>query len=348
MLAVVYHGPDDLRLENVPKPTIGPSDILIKVSSASICGTDLRIWHGNHSKFPMGTIRIPGHEIVGKIAQIGSNVHGYSKDQSVFIAPNIGCGHCYQCVSGNNNRCTIQSNAIGITLDGGFAEYVLVPASAVMQGNVIPIFPGLDAAEASLIEPFACVLRGQDVLKIQPGESVLIMGAGPIGIMHIQLAILRGAGRVIVSEPLEERADQAFEVGANRVVIPTKENLAKVINEETKDKGADVVIVAAPAHAAQEEALQLAGMGGRINFFGGLPKDRSVINFDSNIVHYKELTVAATTACSTGDCIRAAGIINSGSVKLTGLISARYSLTDAIQAYKTAEDRKSLKVVLEP
>jgi L-iditol 2-dehydrogenase len=347
MLAAVYHGPNDLRVENVPVPRIGKGELLVKVLSASICGTDLRIFHGNHRMYAPGTVRIPGHEVVGTIAEVGVEVENYSVDQRVFCAPNTGCGHCLQCITGNNNLCA-NYNALGVTSDGGFAEFVRIPANSVQQGNVIPVSEAVDPAVAALTEPFACVLRGQNALHMKPGEVVLIIGAGPIGVMHTKLAKARGAGRVIVSEPIPERAAQATRMGADRAVNPTSENLKLVLNEESQGRGADVIIVAAPVHAAQESALDLAAISGRINFFGGLPKDRPAINFDSNLVHYKELVITATTACSTADCWQAAQMVNSGLVDLSDLISQRFPLKDALAAFTAAEDRRSLKIVLEP
>ena len=137
-------------------------------------------------------------------------------------------------------------------------------------------------------------------------------------------------------------------MGADKMINPVNDDLATFLNDLTAVQGADVVIVAAPAPQAQESALQLAGIGGRINFFGGLPKDRQTINFDSNIVHYKELIVTATTACSTADCLKATEIVNSGRVNLSDLISARFPLKRANEAFAMAEDKKALKVVLEP
>ena len=347
MLAAVYHGPNDLRVENVPVPKIGRGEILVKVVSASICGTDLRIVHGNHRLYPDGTVRIPGHEVVGTIAEVGTGLNNYTAGQRVFCAPNTGCGHCLQCITGNNNLCA-NYDAIGVTSDGGFAEYVRIPANSVQQGNVIPVSESVDPAVAALMEPFACVLRGQNALHMQPGEVVLVIGAGPIGIMHTKLAKARGAGRVLVSEPLKDRAAQAMRMGADRVVDPNTEDLKMVLKEESQGRGADVIIVAAPVHAAQESALDLAAISGRINFFGGLPKDRPTINFDSNLVHYKELIITATTACSTADCWQATQIVNSGLVDLSDVVSQRFPLKDALLAFAAAEDRKSLKIVLEP
>jgi len=347
MLAAVYRGPEDVRLEEVPVPIIGADEVLLKVANAGICGTDLRIWHGAHRMFPPGTVRIPGHELVGDIVELGANVKGLEPGERVFVAPNMGCGHCRQCVSGNNNRCA-RYEAIGVTIDGAFAEYVRIPAAAILQGNLIPLAAQADPTAATLIEPFACVLRGQDAVAVRPGEVVLVVGAGPIGIMHVMLARLRGAGRVIVSDLLPDRLRWAIRTGADRTVSPLQEELAAVIAEESGGEGADVIIVAAPAAGAQEEALKLSAIGGRINLFGGLPREQSTIRFDSNLVHYKELVVTGTTACSTADCWRAAALVNSGRVDLSHLVSARFPLSEALQALAAAEDRKSLKVVIEP
>jgi L-iditol 2-dehydrogenase len=347
MLAAVYHGPNDLRIEDVPIPDIGDGDILVKVISASICGTDLRIFHGNHRMYSAGTVRIPGHEVVGTISKIGKEVLGYSMGQRVFCAPNAGCGHCEQCITGNNNLCA-NYDAIGVTSDGGFAEYVRIPANSVRQGNVMPISDSIDPAVAALMEPFACVLRGQNALHIAAGEFVLIMGAGPIGVMHLKLAKARGVGRIIVSEPTPDRAAQASLMGADRVVDPLSEDLKYILLEDSQGHGADAIIVAAPIHAAQESTLELAAIGGRINFFGGLPKDRPMININSNLVHYKELVITGTTACSTADCWQACRIVDSGVVNLSDVVSQRFPLKDAVAAFAAAEDRKSLKIVLEP
>jgi L-iditol 2-dehydrogenase len=347
MLAAVYHGPGDLRVEDVPVPQVVAGELLVKVLSSSICGTDLRIFHGNHRMFPPGTVRIPGHEVVGTIAEIGEGLEGFIIGQRVFIAPNMGCGHCPQCVSGKNNLCA-DYDAVGVTIDGGFAEYVRVPARSVQQGNVIQVSEDVDPAVVALLEPFACVLRGQNALRMQPGETVLVIGAGPIGIMHIKLAKARGSGRVIVSEPMKERALQALQAGADRAVNPLEEDLQDVLNSESHGQGADVIIVAAPAHAAQESALRLAAIGGRINFFGGLPKDKPTIQLDSNLVHYKELVITGTTACSTDDCWQATRLVNLGLIDLSDLVSQRFPLREAAAAFAAAEDRRSLKIVLEP
>ena len=174
------------------------------------------------------------------------------------------------------------------------------------------------------------------------------MGAGPIGILHVKLANLRGAIRVIVSEPAAARREQALALGADRVVDPVHEDLEQVVREESDGRGADAVIVAAPSKVAQESALPIAAIGGRINFFGGLPKQDPIIRFDSNLVHYKELVVTGTTACSTWDCLRAAEIVNSGRLELAPLVTGRFPLSEANAAFAAAADGANLRVALEP
>jgi L-iditol 2-dehydrogenase len=314
MLAAVYYGPDDLRVESRPVPTIGPDEALLKVSQAGICGTDLRIVHGGHRMYPAGTVRVPGHEVIGEIVEVGSHVRGLTVGAQVIIAPNWGCGHCRQCINGHNNRCA-NYGAIGITEDGAFSEYMRIPAAAILQGNLIPLDPGADPALAVLVEPLACVVRGQSALHITPDDVVLVMGAGPIGILHVLLARLHGARRIIVSERHADRLDKAGAAGADRLVNITTDDLAAI--------------------------------GGRINFFGGLPKDRPSITMDANRVHYKEVIVTGTTGCSTSDCWRAAAIVSSGRLNLAQVITGRFPLQQAREAFAVAGSGTALKIILQ-
>ncbi len=347
MWAAVYHGPEDVRVERVPMPRIGPDEVLLRVLRANICGTDLRIVHGGHRHYPAGTVRIPGHEVVGEVAAVGERVSGYRPGERLFVAPNMGRGDSRETMSGNNNL-DPQFDAIGITLDGAFAEYLRVPAAAVAGGNLMAVAPDVPPAVAALIEPLACVWRGQNKIGVGAGDVVLVMGAGPIGVLHVMLARLRGAARVLVSEPAAGRREQAVRLGADRGVDPLSEDLAAVVRAESDGRGADAIITAAPVKALQEQAVALAAVGGRVNFFGGLSKDDALIRLDSNAVHYKELIVTGTTACSTWDCRRAADIVNSGRLDLAPLITAEYPLAEAPAAFAAAQDGRNLRVSLIP
>ncbi len=277
----------------------------------------------DHRKYPEGTIRIPGHEVAGVIEKVGENITKYAPGDRVFVAPNMGEGDSRETISGNNNL-DPNYRAIGINLDGAFAEYMRIPADAIRQGNVMKLGEDEDPAIAALIEPLACVLRGQNAVNVRSADVVVVMGAGPIGMMHMLLAKARGAAAVIVSEPVENRRAQALDLGADYVIDPINEDLKALVDKVSDGRGADVIITAAPSKIAQESALQIAAVGGRINLFGGLPKDDPYIRFDSNIVHYKELIVTGTTACSTYDCLQAADLVRSGTIKLDGMVTSRY------------------------
>jgi L-iditol 2-dehydrogenase len=347
MLAAVYHGSKDLRVEEREIPSVAPDEMLLRVEAASICATDLRIFQGSHRKYSPGTVRVPGHEVVGRLAEVGRNVRGYHAGQRVFIAPNIGCGRCRSCRVGKNNLCP-DYDAFGITIDGAFAEYMRITEPAIEQGNVIGVDSAVDPAGMALAEPFSCVLHGQEAVSVGKGDVVLIQGAGPIGIMHLLLARRRDARRVLMSEQSTQRIATAYALGADRVIDIGREELVDAVLSESSGVGADVVIVATAAPAALENAVRAAAVGGRIIFFAGLPKEQPLIALDANLVHYRELVVTGTTGCSTADCRWAANMVASGEIDLTPLISGRFPLRDVIAGFQAARDRNGLKVVLEP
>ena len=347
MRAAVYHGPRDLRVEDRLVPAIGPDEALLRVVGCGVCGTDHRIFSGGHRYYPPGTVRVPGHEVVGEIVDVGDAIKETLPTGLVFVAPNFGCGQCKQCIAGHNNRCTA-FQAVGITMDGGFAEYVRIPAAAIAQGNVIPLAAGIDAAAATVIEPFACVVRGQDPLDIATGDAVLVIGGGPIGILHVMLARLKGAARVMIADRWPDRLATARAQGADVTIDVRNADLAVVAMEETGMHGADAVVIAAPSHEAMTIALKIAATGGRISYFAGLPKDRPQVEIDANLIHYKELRITGSSACSTRDCHRAAAIVNSGRLDFGALVTRRLPLADALNDFGAAKERRSIKTVLSP
>jgi len=345
MRAAVYHGPGDLRIEDRERPRIGPDEALLRVSHCGICGTDHRIVAGKHRLLPAGTLRIPGHEIVGEIVEVGANVQNALPTGPVVVAPNTGCGLCRECLSGNGNRC-INARALGITDDGAFAEFLKIPAAAIVQGNVIPLKADTDPLAASLIEPLACVLRGQDHLDIEPADTVLVVGAGPIGILHVMLARMKGAATVTIADRWPERLALAQRLGAERALDLRGRNLMAAARSDSSSRGFDVIIVAAPSLEADVAALDLAAPGGRINWFAGLPKTESTATVDTNTVHYKELRVTGTTACSASDCQRAADIVSSGRIDVAPLVTRTRPISEAPDEFAKAKDHTSLKTVL--
>jgi L-iditol 2-dehydrogenase len=344
MRALVYRGPEDLRVEERPEREPGPGQALLRVAACGICGTDLRIAAGAHRAYPDGTVRVPGHEIAGTVAAVGSGVD-LDVGAPAFVAPNIGCGRCPACRGGRVNLCR-NPRALGITDDGGFAEHVLLDEQLVAQGNVLVVEEGLDMAALALVEPLACALRGSNACAIEEGDLVVIFGAGPVGLMHLQLARLREPAAVIVSEPSAARRAEAARFGADLTVEPA--DLADAVAERSDGVGANVIVTAAPAPAAQRQALELAAPAARINFFGGLPRDSSRVELDTNLIHYGELVVTGTTANTTDDCREALELVVSGRVDTAALVGAREPLDSAGDAFEAARSGELLKVVIEP
>jgi L-iditol 2-dehydrogenase len=224
MKAIVYRGNENISAETVRDPEIKSGEALLRVKAAAICGTDLRIIHHGHHRIPDGTRRILGHEIAGIIEAVSSNVSGLQTGMPVAIAPNVHCGNCMHCIHGHTHLCE-NYTAFGIGIDGGFAEYMVLPSKAIKQGNIIPMKAGTDYAQAALIEPLSCCLNSLEYTEFSLGETLLIIGAGPIGIMHTLLANCMGAAKVIVSEISDDRLIDVKKFGADVTVNPTKQEL---------------------------------------------------------------------------------------------------------------------------
>lgn len=347
MRAAVYHGIRKVETETVPTPEAGPGQAVLKVGAAGICGTDLRIYEQGHHRIPPGTTRILGHEFAGEIVAVGEGVRGLQPGMRVAIAPNVGCGTCTQCVAGWTNLCE-HFTAFGISLDGGFGEYVLVTADAIRQGNVVPIPDHVHFEVAALAEPLSCCFNGQEAIGLGRDDVVLIVGDGPIGIMHLLLARLSGARRVIVSGHSPARRKQAEQLGADRTLDPRQEDLGEAVLELSGGEGAGVVIVAAAAPGAQEEALELAARRGRINYFAGLPKDEPFIRFNSNLVHYKQLRVTGSTGSNVRQFRSSVNLIAAGRIKLDPLVGARLPLDRIGEGIERAKAGEEMRILVEP
>lgn len=347
MRAAVYYDIGSIRSERVPDPEPGPGEAVLKVGAAGICGTDLRIYANGHHRIPHGTKRILGHELAGEIVSVGKGVISLKPGMRVGIAPNMGCGICTQCVAGWTNLCK-DYTAFGISLDGAFAEYMLVTADAIKQGNVVPIPNHVPFSVAALAEPLSCCFNGQEAVNVRRDDVVLIVGAGPLGIMHSLLAKLSGARTVIVSELSETRRKQAEEHGADKAVDPQQEDLSEIVHEASGGEGADVVIVAAPAARAQEQSLELAAQQGRINFFGGLPKGNPFIQFNSNLVHYKQLIVTGTTGSNVRQYRSSMNLIAAGRIKLDTMISATLPLDQIKEGIERSKSGEEMRILVDP
>lgn len=340
MMAARLYGKEDLRIEEVDIPTINDDEILLKVKAASICGTDLRMYRNGLDGIDESNPRILCHEFAGTIEEVGKNVKGYKVGQRATVAPNIGCGICDLCVSGQSHHCS-QLVAIGIHLDGGFAEYVKIPVSAVRLGNVTPIADSVSYEAAASNEAFSCAYSAFERYLVTPGDTVCIVGAGAIGLMHAKLAKMAGASKIMLSDLSEERLLDCKKLEPS--IITIKDNLLARVMEETYNKGANVVITACSAAAAQYESFKLASLNGRVNFFGGLPKGKEHVELDTNIIHYKQLTVTGTTRSSHEQYRKTLHFIAAGLVDVDSLVTNRYPLSEIKQAFENAINTVGLR-----
>ena len=370
MKAARLRGPQDLRIEEVAVPEIGPDEMLVRVRAAHLCGTDIRMYRHGTRAATIEAPLIPGHEISGTIERLGSSVSGYREGMRVAVAPNMGCGKCDVCAGGNTQLCP-RSRALGVTLDGAFAELMKVPAEAVIQGNVSPIPDGVSFAAAALeaialhepseirmriraqighdkelaaalAEPLSCVYNSFERCGARPGDTVLVIGGGPIGLMHARVSFMAGAAQVLLSDVSAERlALCRGKEPALRTLAG--DGLAERVAELTGGRGVDVCITACSAPSAQQMAFELAGLNGRVIFFGGLPAGSENVALNTNHIHYKQLTVTGTTRQSLAQYRRVLGLIGAGLVAVDDLVTHTYALEDIAQGYRNVAAAAGLK-----
>ncbi|MFD3684463.1 zinc-dependent dehydrogenase [Nocardiopsis sp. NPDC058631] len=346
MLVARFYAPGDIRLEQAPEPTAGPGQLKIAVANCSTCGTDVKISrHGHHHIHPP---RVIGHEIAGRIVQVGEGVTGWAEGDRVQVIAAIPCGTCVECADGRFTVCSNQES-MGYHYDGGFAEYMIIPESVLAVDGVNRVPENIDLAEASVAEPLACVLNGQEIAGVGKGDTVVVMGAGPIGCLHVRLARAKGAAKVFLVDINRGRLDMSADVVQPDATICGEEvDAVKEVLELTGGRGADVVITAAASGRAQEDALQMVSRSGRISFFGGLPKDAPIIQLDSNLVHYREISIFGANGSSPEHNRRALELISSGAVPVADLITERMPLSDVHKAIETVASGTAIKVTIEP
>ena len=340
MKAAVLYGVRDLRLEDVPKPEFSDNEVLIRVNACGICGTDIHIYRG---EWKTNTPIILGHEFSGVIADVGREVKGLNVGDPVVAEPNIPCGSCYFCRMSERNYFCENLEATGVTVNGAFAEYVKVVASNVYR---LPKAYNLD--EAALIEPLACCVRGIDQAKIKVGDTVAIIGAGPVGLILLQLALQSGASMVIQTDMEDSRLSLAKDLGADHTINVTKADPVESIKELTGGYGVDVAIEAVGKPEAITQAMRATRRGGRLVIFGVSPED-AVWKVRPFELYDKELTIK-TSYRSPYTFQRAVKIAASGRVRLKPLISHIFKLDDIHRAFEVAEKRLegAVKVLVKP
>ena len=300
MKACIFHGPGDVRVEERPRPQPGPSQMLLEMRATGICYSDIRVYKGE-KKARAGVI--PGHEPVGVIAALGEKVEGFRTGQEVALCPILACGACFFCRRGYRNRCP-QRVTLGYEEDGGLAEYMLVPEALLRLGHVFPLPPGLPASRATLTEPLACVLNSLETCRVTAGNSLVVVGAGPMGLLHIMLARQMGVSTIIAVELLGERLTHARRFGADICLNPERDDPASRVLAATDGLGADAVVITTGSAQAAAAGLALARRQGVVSLFAGFPPD-SNIALDANAIHYGELVLTGSQNATSDQYRRA-------------------------------------------
>jgi L-iditol 2-dehydrogenase len=341
-----FYAPGDIRLEDVAEPRVSVGEVKIRVRNCSTCGTDVKISRSGHPN--MTPPQVMGHEIAGEITDIGGGVNGWAVGDRVQVIAAIPDGTCPDCLAGKLSVCPNQVS-MGYQFAGGFAEFMIVPREVLRVDGLNRIPEGLGFAEASMAEPLACVLNGQELARVGEGDVVVVIGSGPIGCLHVLLARARGASKIILVDINAGRlAEAAAIVKPNLTIASAMTDAVQAVLDATGGRGADVVITAAASATAQEQGLRLLARQGRLSLFGGLAKDSPNITVDSNLVHYRELTIVGVNGSSPAQNKRALQLIASGAVPVHDLITHRMPLADVLEAIEIVARGEAIKVTIEP
>jgi len=341
--ALVYHAIKDFRIEEIEKPVCPPGGLLLKVKTCGLCGTDVRTYFGGHKSVTPPWII--GHEIAGVVEEVGSQAKGFHKEDRLAVAPVIYCGKCPFCLQGKYYLCQ-NIKEIAQHWPGGFAEFMAVPEEALKLGNVNLIPEGLSFEEAAISEPPSSCLNAQDRAQVGIGDSVVIIGAGPVGCFHCEIARLRGALKVILMDVLPHRLKLAERFAPDVVINSSQQGYLDEVIQETGEPGADVVIVACSSIKAQQDSLKIAQNGGRVIFFGGLPPGESSSSLDVNLLHYKNLQVFGAYSFSPEHHRLSLKLISKGKIDAKKYISQVIPLENIIEGIKAVKEGVALKVMV--
>ncbi len=346
MRAVVVRAPMQFDVEDVYVPECPPGGLLLKVIACGLCGSDLRTLRSGHRKVTLPWII--GHEICGDVVQVGSEYQGtWRIGERLAVGPNAYCGVCDFCLDGRYELCE-DYHEIAQKWPGGFAEYIAVPEECVRLGTIHRPPAGLDPALAGISEPVSSCVNAQDRGNVGLGDTVVIIGSGPVGCTHISLARARGADRILIADVVDDRLKLAEAFEPDATINAAKVDVVQEVRRLTAGKGADVVITATPAPVASVQAVEMARKAGRILIFGGLPKDNSKPGVDMNIVHYNALQIIGTTAFAPRHQRVALQFLASGRVPGDKLITHRFPLSEFKTGATMALDGKVLKAVFFP
>ena len=345
MKAIRYYGPQDVRVEAIDVPEAGAQEIRVKIDACAICGTDLKAWRSGNPR--MKVPQTMGHEFTGIVDTVGSEVQGFQNGDRVVMATSVSCGKCPYCRKGWTNLC-LDLSPMGFGYAGGMAEYCVIPERALSNGHVIKVPAHVTATHAALAEPVSCAVNCLENCRIQNNDVVVVIGAGPMGIINACVAQQSGAAKVIMTEINPERLKQAEGFGFDRLVDPTQDDLTRVVMDCTDGLGADIVIVAAPAAAPQEQALHLVRKRGTVCLFASLPVDNRMLSIDSRVIHYGEIRLVGTSDSTPDHVTKAVDVIARGKMPCDKLVSHCMPVDDVIKALTLMMNGKTLRVALTP
>ena len=342
MRALIFDRPGEIRVGDLPSPQPAAGEVVIEVGAASVCASDLRVYRGEKYAKP-GVV--PGHEFAGQVIALGEGVDDLQLGDGVAVYPIIACGGCEFCRRGLRNRCSSR-RTLGYDANGGLAEQVLLPASLVAQGHAVKLADGADWGRAALTEPTACVLNSLESCRFRAGASVAVLGAGPMGLLHVLLARALGAGEIIVSEPVDVRRAAAEDIGASHVSGGDPDELKATVDEVTGGNGCDIVIVSVGLNGLTEAALRVAGRQSSVNLFAGFPPESSAV-VDVNDLHYREVSLTGTQNATPDQFRRTAALLPTLDA-VDRIVSHRFMLSEADQSYTSREDPSVLKTAVLP
>ena len=352
MKAAFLTYPGVYELREIPDPVAPDDGLVLRVEACGVCGSDLRRWKegpppGAGSFAGMPGI-VAGHEAAGTVIAVGDKCSGYAVGEQLAVAPDIHCGTCYYCRRGLFNLCD-NLHFLGITpgYPGGFAEQMTLTREVLTLGIVHPIPDGLSSLHAALSEPASSVLACHDKAGTSLEYTVVVIGAGPTGCIHIAVAKARGA-RVIVSQRSAHRRELAARFGADAIINPAEEDFVARVRVLTEGRGADLIICANPVAATQAEAVEAARKGGRVVLYGGLPKANPMVTFDSNRIHYGEIEVVGAFSYHPTMHALALDALLRGLIPADLLITHTFPLDEINAAFETAASGAGLKVVITP
>ena len=345
MKAAVYEGLNKLIVKDFPTPIPDTGSVLVRIHSCAVCGSDIRIFH--HGNNRVNPPQILGHEMAGEVVVVGAAVTKFEPGDRVAIGADVPCGVCVFCEAGIGNNCQI-NYAMGYQFAGGFAEFVLLNQTVVNYGPVHLLPENVSFDEGALAEPLACVLNALELSPIKLGDVVVIIGAGPIGMMICTVAKSMGASKVILINRSKPRLELAEKMGvADIYVCAAEHDATQSVLELTDGLGADVILTSNPSGESQIQALYMAKNRAKVNFFGGLPNG-TLVSLDTNIIHYKELVLTGAHGSMPIHHNKALQMITNGRINMKQFITHSFTLDKIVEAFSTAEDHSGLRVVVNP